>query len=99
MCIRDSSSIKCFATPTSTAMHNLKNPFTQKSRESQVNSPVITKEFKSTGRSPLSEEEGFSKIFDSDVGDCLESPMYLSLIHICRCRRYAVCRTRWSPNH
>eukprot|EP00826_Nyctotherus_ovalis_P050650 TRINITY_DN6239_c0_g1_i1.p1 TRINITY_DN6239_c0_g1~~TRINITY_DN6239_c0_g1_i1.p1 ORF type:complete len:123 (-),score=46.03 TRINITY_DN6239_c0_g1_i1:7-375(-) len=23
----------------------------------------------------------------------------LSLIHICRCRRYAVCRSRWSPNH
>eukprot|EP00826_Nyctotherus_ovalis_P027790 TRINITY_DN21751_c0_g1_i4.p1 TRINITY_DN21751_c0_g1~~TRINITY_DN21751_c0_g1_i4.p1 ORF type:complete len:103 (+),score=29.15 TRINITY_DN21751_c0_g1_i4:84-392(+) len=21
----------------------------------------------------------------------------LSLIHICRCRRYAVCRSRWSP--
>eukprot|EP00826_Nyctotherus_ovalis_P032189 TRINITY_DN25981_c0_g1_i1.p1 TRINITY_DN25981_c0_g1~~TRINITY_DN25981_c0_g1_i1.p1 ORF type:complete len:311 (+),score=82.97 TRINITY_DN25981_c0_g1_i1:89-1021(+) len=26
-------------------------------------------------------------------------PMYLSLIHICRCRRYAVCRSRWSPYH
>eukprot|EP00826_Nyctotherus_ovalis_P031433 TRINITY_DN25122_c0_g1_i1.p1 TRINITY_DN25122_c0_g1~~TRINITY_DN25122_c0_g1_i1.p1 ORF type:complete len:151 (-),score=34.84 TRINITY_DN25122_c0_g1_i1:11-463(-) len=23
----------------------------------------------------------------------------LSLIHICRCRRYAVCRSRWSPTH
>eukprot|EP00826_Nyctotherus_ovalis_P009280 TRINITY_DN12444_c0_g1_i3.p1 TRINITY_DN12444_c0_g1~~TRINITY_DN12444_c0_g1_i3.p1 ORF type:complete len:192 (+),score=56.82 TRINITY_DN12444_c0_g1_i3:379-954(+) len=23
--------------------------------------------------------------------------MLLSLIHICRCRRYAVCRSRWSP--
>eukprot|EP00826_Nyctotherus_ovalis_P017352 TRINITY_DN15109_c0_g1_i3.p1 TRINITY_DN15109_c0_g1~~TRINITY_DN15109_c0_g1_i3.p1 ORF type:complete len:767 (+),score=174.98 TRINITY_DN15109_c0_g1_i3:79-2301(+) len=23
--------------------------------------------------------------------------IYLSLIHICRCRRYAVCRSRWSP--
>eukprot|EP00826_Nyctotherus_ovalis_P028392 TRINITY_DN22437_c0_g1_i1.p2 TRINITY_DN22437_c0_g1~~TRINITY_DN22437_c0_g1_i1.p2 ORF type:complete len:226 (+),score=33.06 TRINITY_DN22437_c0_g1_i1:1023-1700(+) len=23
----------------------------------------------------------------------------LSLIHICRCRRYAVCRSRWSPDH
>eukprot|EP00826_Nyctotherus_ovalis_P003045 TRINITY_DN1060_c0_g1_i12.p1 TRINITY_DN1060_c0_g1~~TRINITY_DN1060_c0_g1_i12.p1 ORF type:complete len:227 (-),score=72.55 TRINITY_DN1060_c0_g1_i12:20-700(-) len=28
-----------------------------------------------------------------------EIPMYLSLIHICRCRRYAVCRSRWSPYH
>eukprot|EP00826_Nyctotherus_ovalis_P009353 TRINITY_DN12464_c0_g1_i11.p1 TRINITY_DN12464_c0_g1~~TRINITY_DN12464_c0_g1_i11.p1 ORF type:complete len:452 (+),score=113.96 TRINITY_DN12464_c0_g1_i11:120-1475(+) len=31
------------------------------------------------------------------------NPMYsaliLSLIHICRCRRYAVCRSRWSPYH
>eukprot|EP00826_Nyctotherus_ovalis_P029388 TRINITY_DN23214_c0_g2_i1.p2 TRINITY_DN23214_c0_g2~~TRINITY_DN23214_c0_g2_i1.p2 ORF type:complete len:177 (-),score=63.60 TRINITY_DN23214_c0_g2_i1:10-540(-) len=25
--------------------------------------------------------------------------MSLSLIHICRCRRYAVCRSRWSPYH
>eukprot|EP00826_Nyctotherus_ovalis_P017494 TRINITY_DN15159_c0_g1_i2.p1 TRINITY_DN15159_c0_g1~~TRINITY_DN15159_c0_g1_i2.p1 ORF type:complete len:101 (-),score=25.38 TRINITY_DN15159_c0_g1_i2:17-319(-) len=25
--------------------------------------------------------------------------IYLSLIHICRCRRYAVCRSRWSPYH
>eukprot|EP00826_Nyctotherus_ovalis_P039331 TRINITY_DN3778_c0_g1_i9.p1 TRINITY_DN3778_c0_g1~~TRINITY_DN3778_c0_g1_i9.p1 ORF type:complete len:106 (-),score=23.76 TRINITY_DN3778_c0_g1_i9:21-338(-) len=24
---------------------------------------------------------------------------HLSLIHICRCRRYAVCRSRWSPYH
>eukprot|EP00826_Nyctotherus_ovalis_P036752 TRINITY_DN3285_c0_g1_i21.p1 TRINITY_DN3285_c0_g1~~TRINITY_DN3285_c0_g1_i21.p1 ORF type:complete len:604 (-),score=154.23 TRINITY_DN3285_c0_g1_i21:21-1634(-) len=23
--------------------------------------------------------------------------IFLSLIHICRCRRYAVCRSRWSP--
>eukprot|EP00826_Nyctotherus_ovalis_P030657 TRINITY_DN24477_c0_g1_i1.p1 TRINITY_DN24477_c0_g1~~TRINITY_DN24477_c0_g1_i1.p1 ORF type:complete len:470 (+),score=106.54 TRINITY_DN24477_c0_g1_i1:92-1501(+) len=27
------------------------------------------------------------------------SGIYLSLIHICRCRRYAVCRSRWSPYH
>eukprot|EP00826_Nyctotherus_ovalis_P021666 TRINITY_DN17035_c0_g3_i3.p2 TRINITY_DN17035_c0_g3~~TRINITY_DN17035_c0_g3_i3.p2 ORF type:complete len:130 (-),score=19.36 TRINITY_DN17035_c0_g3_i3:13-402(-) len=25
--------------------------------------------------------------------------LVLSLIHICRCRRYAVCRSRWSPYH
>ena len=24
---------------------------------------------------------------------------YLSLIHICRCRRYSLCRSRWSPYH
>eukprot|EP00826_Nyctotherus_ovalis_P031126 TRINITY_DN24848_c0_g1_i1.p1 TRINITY_DN24848_c0_g1~~TRINITY_DN24848_c0_g1_i1.p1 ORF type:complete len:192 (-),score=35.87 TRINITY_DN24848_c0_g1_i1:11-586(-) len=33
---------------------------------------------------------------DTDVGKFKES---LSLIHICRCRRYAVCRSRWSPYH
>eukprot|EP00826_Nyctotherus_ovalis_P039915 TRINITY_DN3875_c0_g1_i26.p1 TRINITY_DN3875_c0_g1~~TRINITY_DN3875_c0_g1_i26.p1 ORF type:complete len:110 (+),score=29.11 TRINITY_DN3875_c0_g1_i26:73-402(+) len=34
--------------------------------------------------------------FDS----CFESGnLDLSLIHICRCRRYAVCRSRWSPYH
>ena len=27
------------------------------------------------------------------------SSKYLSLIHIWRCRRYAVCRSRWSPYH
>eukprot|EP00826_Nyctotherus_ovalis_P025508 TRINITY_DN19783_c0_g1_i1.p1 TRINITY_DN19783_c0_g1~~TRINITY_DN19783_c0_g1_i1.p1 ORF type:complete len:165 (+),score=43.73 TRINITY_DN19783_c0_g1_i1:299-793(+) len=26
-------------------------------------------------------------------------PMYLSLIHICRCRRIERCRSRWSPYH
>eukprot|EP00826_Nyctotherus_ovalis_P046658 TRINITY_DN5302_c0_g1_i2.p1 TRINITY_DN5302_c0_g1~~TRINITY_DN5302_c0_g1_i2.p1 ORF type:complete len:281 (-),score=60.87 TRINITY_DN5302_c0_g1_i2:30-872(-) len=28
-----------------------------------------------------------------------ERGVLLSLIHICRCRRYAVCRSRWSPYH
>eukprot|EP00826_Nyctotherus_ovalis_P012022 TRINITY_DN13138_c0_g1_i2.p1 TRINITY_DN13138_c0_g1~~TRINITY_DN13138_c0_g1_i2.p1 ORF type:complete len:119 (+),score=4.36 TRINITY_DN13138_c0_g1_i2:89-445(+) len=32
----------------------------------------------------------FSKVFETHK---------LSLIHICRCRRYAVCRSRWSPYH
>ena len=27
------------------------------------------------------------------------TPKELSLIHIRRCRRYAVCRSRWSPYH
>eukprot|EP00826_Nyctotherus_ovalis_P021774 TRINITY_DN17095_c0_g1_i1.p1 TRINITY_DN17095_c0_g1~~TRINITY_DN17095_c0_g1_i1.p1 ORF type:complete len:209 (-),score=47.90 TRINITY_DN17095_c0_g1_i1:10-636(-) len=29
----------------------------------------------------------------------MEEKYKLSLIHICRCRRYAVCRSRWSPYH
>eukprot|EP00826_Nyctotherus_ovalis_P061031 TRINITY_DN8641_c0_g1_i3.p1 TRINITY_DN8641_c0_g1~~TRINITY_DN8641_c0_g1_i3.p1 ORF type:complete len:631 (+),score=82.16 TRINITY_DN8641_c0_g1_i3:211-2103(+) len=31
----------------------------------------------------------------TSIGDIV----HLSLIHICRCRRYAVCRSRWSPYH
>eukprot|EP00826_Nyctotherus_ovalis_P022112 TRINITY_DN17241_c0_g1_i2.p1 TRINITY_DN17241_c0_g1~~TRINITY_DN17241_c0_g1_i2.p1 ORF type:complete len:197 (+),score=27.64 TRINITY_DN17241_c0_g1_i2:150-740(+) len=34
-----------------------------------------------------------------EVFKCLEYIYNLSLIHICRCRRYAVCRSRWSPYH
>eukprot|EP00826_Nyctotherus_ovalis_P032445 TRINITY_DN26158_c0_g1_i1.p1 TRINITY_DN26158_c0_g1~~TRINITY_DN26158_c0_g1_i1.p1 ORF type:complete len:252 (+),score=57.77 TRINITY_DN26158_c0_g1_i1:202-957(+) len=34
------------------------------------------------------------------LSHCTISIQYLlSLIHICRCRRYAVCRSRWSPYH
>ena len=29
----------------------------------------------------------------------IHSALLLSLIHIWRCRRYAVCRSRWSPYH
>ena len=29
----------------------------------------------------------------------LDENMALSLIHICRCRRYSLCRSRWSPYH
>eukprot|EP00826_Nyctotherus_ovalis_P056934 TRINITY_DN7770_c0_g1_i15.p1 TRINITY_DN7770_c0_g1~~TRINITY_DN7770_c0_g1_i15.p1 ORF type:complete len:229 (-),score=35.92 TRINITY_DN7770_c0_g1_i15:25-711(-) len=32
-------------------------------------------------------------------GDAKKADEVLSLIHICRCRRYAVCRSRWSPYH
>eukprot|EP00826_Nyctotherus_ovalis_P006297 TRINITY_DN11477_c0_g1_i1.p5 TRINITY_DN11477_c0_g1~~TRINITY_DN11477_c0_g1_i1.p5 ORF type:complete len:118 (-),score=18.90 TRINITY_DN11477_c0_g1_i1:14-367(-) len=33
------------------------------------------------------------------TGDPEDNALHLSLIHICRCRRYAVCRSRWSPYH
>eukprot|EP00826_Nyctotherus_ovalis_P018277 TRINITY_DN15455_c0_g1_i2.p1 TRINITY_DN15455_c0_g1~~TRINITY_DN15455_c0_g1_i2.p1 ORF type:complete len:205 (+),score=53.89 TRINITY_DN15455_c0_g1_i2:61-675(+) len=38
---------------------------------------------------------------DADFQDeeAAKSYVGLSLIHICRCRRYAVCRSRWSPYH
>eukprot|EP00826_Nyctotherus_ovalis_P048298 TRINITY_DN5668_c0_g2_i1.p1 TRINITY_DN5668_c0_g2~~TRINITY_DN5668_c0_g2_i1.p1 ORF type:complete len:245 (-),score=25.58 TRINITY_DN5668_c0_g2_i1:24-758(-) len=32
-------------------------------------------------------------------GEIAGNEILLSLIHICRCRRYAVCRSRWSPYH
>eukprot|EP00826_Nyctotherus_ovalis_P006150 TRINITY_DN11424_c0_g1_i7.p1 TRINITY_DN11424_c0_g1~~TRINITY_DN11424_c0_g1_i7.p1 ORF type:complete len:114 (+),score=14.79 TRINITY_DN11424_c0_g1_i7:181-522(+) len=34
---------------------------------------------------------------DYPLSSMFTSVLYLSLIHICRCRRYAVCRSRWSP--
>eukprot|EP00826_Nyctotherus_ovalis_P015988 TRINITY_DN14598_c0_g1_i4.p1 TRINITY_DN14598_c0_g1~~TRINITY_DN14598_c0_g1_i4.p1 ORF type:complete len:317 (+),score=17.08 TRINITY_DN14598_c0_g1_i4:516-1466(+) len=39
------------------------------------------------------------KICSSGQQDAHEFLWKLSLIHICRCRRYAVCRSRWSPYH
>eukprot|EP00826_Nyctotherus_ovalis_P048696 TRINITY_DN5761_c0_g6_i2.p1 TRINITY_DN5761_c0_g6~~TRINITY_DN5761_c0_g6_i2.p1 ORF type:complete len:223 (-),score=45.20 TRINITY_DN5761_c0_g6_i2:16-684(-) len=43
----------------------------------------------------LFENEPYLDCVDVIAADIL----YLSLIHICRCRRYAVCRSRWSPYH
>eukprot|EP00826_Nyctotherus_ovalis_P030527 TRINITY_DN24369_c0_g1_i2.p1 TRINITY_DN24369_c0_g1~~TRINITY_DN24369_c0_g1_i2.p1 ORF type:complete len:420 (+),score=88.83 TRINITY_DN24369_c0_g1_i2:74-1333(+) len=48
-----------------------------------------------------------SKTLKEDAKPAIESSLKevmsfleeLSLIHICRCRRYAVCRSRWSPYH
>eukprot|EP00826_Nyctotherus_ovalis_P030602 TRINITY_DN24423_c0_g2_i2.p1 TRINITY_DN24423_c0_g2~~TRINITY_DN24423_c0_g2_i2.p1 ORF type:complete len:344 (+),score=50.53 TRINITY_DN24423_c0_g2_i2:143-1174(+) len=37
--------------------------------------------------------------FFADKVPYLVAAGHLSLIHICRCRRYAVCRSRWSPYH
>eukprot|EP00826_Nyctotherus_ovalis_P003326 TRINITY_DN10675_c0_g4_i1.p1 TRINITY_DN10675_c0_g4~~TRINITY_DN10675_c0_g4_i1.p1 ORF type:complete len:200 (-),score=56.10 TRINITY_DN10675_c0_g4_i1:14-613(-) len=35
----------------------------------------------------------------SNIASKVRAGAKLSLIHICRCRRYAVCRSRWSPDH
>eukprot|EP00826_Nyctotherus_ovalis_P048329 TRINITY_DN5672_c0_g1_i2.p1 TRINITY_DN5672_c0_g1~~TRINITY_DN5672_c0_g1_i2.p1 ORF type:complete len:283 (-),score=55.93 TRINITY_DN5672_c0_g1_i2:11-859(-) len=45
-------------------------------------------EMKNDIRTPDKLTDGFNSTLDD-----------LSLIHICRCRRYAVCRSRWSPYH
>eukprot|EP00826_Nyctotherus_ovalis_P051355 TRINITY_DN6412_c0_g1_i9.p1 TRINITY_DN6412_c0_g1~~TRINITY_DN6412_c0_g1_i9.p1 ORF type:complete len:128 (-),score=17.13 TRINITY_DN6412_c0_g1_i9:15-398(-) len=37
--------------------------------------------------------------FPAEQGGRGAEPMYLSLIHICRCRRIERCRSRWSPYH
>eukprot|EP00826_Nyctotherus_ovalis_P002740 TRINITY_DN10551_c0_g3_i10.p1 TRINITY_DN10551_c0_g3~~TRINITY_DN10551_c0_g3_i10.p1 ORF type:complete len:187 (+),score=56.46 TRINITY_DN10551_c0_g3_i10:182-742(+) len=36
---------------------------------------------------------------EEEVQKAMQEEEELSLIHICRCRRYAVCRSRWSPYH
>ena len=33
------------------------------------------------------------------VAEAICNPLYLSLIHIWRCRRSTLCRSRWSPYH
>eukprot|EP00826_Nyctotherus_ovalis_P024321 TRINITY_DN18827_c0_g1_i1.p1 TRINITY_DN18827_c0_g1~~TRINITY_DN18827_c0_g1_i1.p1 ORF type:complete len:307 (+),score=63.07 TRINITY_DN18827_c0_g1_i1:45-965(+) len=49
------------------------------------------------------EQWGLTKAkFNEEVAKKRENITYsnnLSLIHICRCRRYAVCKSRWSPYH
>ena len=61
----------------------------------------------------LSNEDAETRVFDifdqdPETASALYDPLYendpvykeyLSLIHIWRCRRYAVCRSRWSPYH
>ena len=37
--------------------------------------------------------------FEQDILVVGGTGLYLSLIHICRCRRYYLCRSRWSPYH
>jgi len=43
----------------------------------------------------------FSKVIPALQAEGYEvmSTQKLSLIHICSCRRYAVCRSLWSPYH
>eukprot|EP00826_Nyctotherus_ovalis_P059925 TRINITY_DN8377_c0_g1_i2.p1 TRINITY_DN8377_c0_g1~~TRINITY_DN8377_c0_g1_i2.p1 ORF type:complete len:198 (-),score=25.26 TRINITY_DN8377_c0_g1_i2:20-613(-) len=45
--------------------------------------------------SPSLSRAAINKLVKEGIG----SVSGLSLIHICRCRRYAVCRSRWSPYH
>eukprot|EP00826_Nyctotherus_ovalis_P038124 TRINITY_DN3552_c0_g1_i3.p1 TRINITY_DN3552_c0_g1~~TRINITY_DN3552_c0_g1_i3.p1 ORF type:complete len:228 (-),score=42.74 TRINITY_DN3552_c0_g1_i3:22-705(-) len=40
-----------------------------------------------------------SKSLIHSIDMAIRQEVNLSLIHICRCRRYAVCRSRWSPYH
>eukprot|EP00826_Nyctotherus_ovalis_P016519 TRINITY_DN14785_c0_g1_i11.p3 TRINITY_DN14785_c0_g1~~TRINITY_DN14785_c0_g1_i11.p3 ORF type:complete len:162 (-),score=37.08 TRINITY_DN14785_c0_g1_i11:16-501(-) len=45
---------------------------------------------------PQPDERELKSLIRMEIINCL---LMLSLIHICRCRRYAVCRSRWSPYH
>eukprot|EP00826_Nyctotherus_ovalis_P064070 TRINITY_DN9394_c0_g2_i9.p1 TRINITY_DN9394_c0_g2~~TRINITY_DN9394_c0_g2_i9.p1 ORF type:complete len:742 (+),score=92.07 TRINITY_DN9394_c0_g2_i9:798-3023(+) len=57
----------------------------------------------------LDDEMRYREVYTKPLTGCNEwsidlpriyyDPSLLSLIHICRCRRYAVCRSRWSPYH
>eukprot|EP00826_Nyctotherus_ovalis_P022213 TRINITY_DN17287_c0_g2_i2.p1 TRINITY_DN17287_c0_g2~~TRINITY_DN17287_c0_g2_i2.p1 ORF type:complete len:342 (-),score=52.68 TRINITY_DN17287_c0_g2_i2:22-1047(-) len=53
----------------------------------------------------LKQSEDFFSVVRAKVAqlenaiDKIQKSVSLSLIHICRCRRYAVCRSRWSPYH
>ena len=37
--------------------------------------------------------------FADEGAEVIATDINLSLIHICRCRRYSLCRSRWSPYH
>eukprot|EP00826_Nyctotherus_ovalis_P016135 TRINITY_DN1464_c0_g1_i2.p1 TRINITY_DN1464_c0_g1~~TRINITY_DN1464_c0_g1_i2.p1 ORF type:complete len:291 (-),score=41.68 TRINITY_DN1464_c0_g1_i2:21-893(-) len=39
------------------------------------------------------------KLEDQEITQSVLKALYLSLIHICRCRRIERCRSRWSPYH
>eukprot|EP00826_Nyctotherus_ovalis_P011674 TRINITY_DN13039_c0_g1_i3.p1 TRINITY_DN13039_c0_g1~~TRINITY_DN13039_c0_g1_i3.p1 ORF type:complete len:273 (+),score=84.03 TRINITY_DN13039_c0_g1_i3:191-1009(+) len=69
-----------------------------KSTQMSVKYKEVIDEYKKTKR--LLEEQ---QIIESDeiLKEYREfhKSLHLSLIHICRCRRYAVCRSRWSPYH
>eukprot|EP00826_Nyctotherus_ovalis_P042352 TRINITY_DN4344_c0_g3_i6.p1 TRINITY_DN4344_c0_g3~~TRINITY_DN4344_c0_g3_i6.p1 ORF type:complete len:214 (+),score=53.51 TRINITY_DN4344_c0_g3_i6:61-702(+) len=74
-------------------------------KQLQINEE-ITRELSETKEEIKSElnycDEALSKCDEytkttSDIHNLVD--YYLSLIHICRCRRYAVCRSRWSPYH
>eukprot|EP00826_Nyctotherus_ovalis_P026690 TRINITY_DN20829_c0_g1_i1.p1 TRINITY_DN20829_c0_g1~~TRINITY_DN20829_c0_g1_i1.p1 ORF type:complete len:156 (+),score=33.62 TRINITY_DN20829_c0_g1_i1:242-709(+) len=54
----------------------------------QLNCGCVVKNFEQKKKYSLTKE-------NTNFGKCDK----LSLIHICRCRRYAVCRSRWSPYH
>eukprot|EP00826_Nyctotherus_ovalis_P033721 TRINITY_DN2746_c0_g1_i1.p2 TRINITY_DN2746_c0_g1~~TRINITY_DN2746_c0_g1_i1.p2 ORF type:complete len:117 (+),score=48.10 TRINITY_DN2746_c0_g1_i1:568-918(+) len=58
---------------------------------------VEIKKLDNTGKMLANAEDEYMRVTEriNQVSD----PQYLSLIHICRCRRYAVCRSRWSPYH
>eukprot|EP00826_Nyctotherus_ovalis_P031301 TRINITY_DN2499_c0_g1_i5.p1 TRINITY_DN2499_c0_g1~~TRINITY_DN2499_c0_g1_i5.p1 ORF type:complete len:232 (-),score=32.64 TRINITY_DN2499_c0_g1_i5:39-734(-) len=59
-----------------------------------------TQLLKMTGQLPIVARPIFKYVFDAKCLCINILPVLtLSLIHICRCRRYAVCRSRWSPYH
>ena len=57
-------------------------------------------------KSYLQSVENFCRLGESSAAgsfhvgpQCCKQELFLSLIHIWRCRRYSLCRSRWSPYH
>eukprot|EP00826_Nyctotherus_ovalis_P029027 TRINITY_DN22891_c0_g1_i1.p1 TRINITY_DN22891_c0_g1~~TRINITY_DN22891_c0_g1_i1.p1 ORF type:complete len:137 (+),score=2.17 TRINITY_DN22891_c0_g1_i1:215-625(+) len=71
-------------------------PHIQSYLENYMGASAFTQTMRSLNRRYLSNLKSTFLLLDSS-NFCSE--LMLSLIHICRCRRYAVCRSRWSPYH
>eukprot|EP00826_Nyctotherus_ovalis_P026204 TRINITY_DN2046_c0_g3_i3.p2 TRINITY_DN2046_c0_g3~~TRINITY_DN2046_c0_g3_i3.p2 ORF type:complete len:119 (-),score=33.96 TRINITY_DN2046_c0_g3_i3:21-377(-) len=79
-------------------MYKIGKEFTKAIRTGELTEDNFVKLFH------LDEDLAGSEILNAMIEDFrikeMSGPIeYLSLIHICRCRRYAVCRSRWSPYH
>eukprot|EP00826_Nyctotherus_ovalis_P017687 TRINITY_DN15222_c0_g3_i1.p1 TRINITY_DN15222_c0_g3~~TRINITY_DN15222_c0_g3_i1.p1 ORF type:complete len:216 (-),score=32.66 TRINITY_DN15222_c0_g3_i1:15-638(-) len=90
----------------STSGHNLRRNYALSSTDSYPikDSSILSQKLFEEGKSLLEMKNSieaislFDRAFQLDPAK-VEALLYLSLIHICRCRRYAVCRSRWSPYH
>eukprot|EP00826_Nyctotherus_ovalis_P048810 TRINITY_DN5791_c0_g1_i24.p1 TRINITY_DN5791_c0_g1~~TRINITY_DN5791_c0_g1_i24.p1 ORF type:complete len:398 (-),score=77.27 TRINITY_DN5791_c0_g1_i24:13-1206(-) len=69
-----------------------------KARLKRAEEAVLMGDAKEVVCPSLEEVDFLLSLGKENVADAI-GVLKLSLIHICRCRRYAVCRSRWSPYH